>query len=59
MPDDNDVLLGYGFIAVDDGGSDCFVHQSEIVVEGFRCLEENFRVSFRHVTREGSASLSV
>lgn len=43
---------GYGFITVEDGGLDCFVHQSEIVVDGFRCLEEGARVQFRHVTRK-------
>lgn len=43
---------GYGFITVEDGGPDCFVHQSEIVVDGFRCLEEGARVQFRHVTRK-------
>ena len=43
---------GYGFITVEDGGPDCFVHQSEIVVDGFRCLEEGARVQFKHVTRK-------
>jgi CspA family cold shock protein len=37
---------GFGFIAVDNGGSDVFVHYSEIQGKGFRTLEENQRVEF-------------
>jgi CspA family cold shock protein len=37
---------GFGFIAVDNGGSDVFVHYSEIQSTGFRTLEENQRVEF-------------
>lgn len=37
---------GFGFIAVDNGGSDVFVHYSEIQAKGFRTLEENQRVEF-------------
>jgi CspA family cold shock protein len=37
---------GYGFIAVDDGGADVFVHYSEIQADGYRSLEENQRVEF-------------
>lgn len=36
---------GYGFIAT-DGGKDVFVHFSEIVMEGYRNLEEGQRVWF-------------
>ena len=36
---------GYGFIA-QDGGSDVFVHYSEIQGAGFRNLEEGQRVEF-------------
>jgi CspA family cold shock protein len=36
---------GYGFIAV-DGGSDVFVHYSEIQGTGYRSLEEGQRVEF-------------
>lgn len=37
---------GFGFIAVDDGTKDVFVHYSEIRGSGFRSLEENQRVQF-------------
>jgi len=37
---------GYGFIAVDGGGGDVFVHYSAIETSGFRSLEEGQRVEF-------------
>ena len=37
---------GYGFISVDGGGADVFVHYSEITGAGFRNLEEGQRVEF-------------
>jgi cold shock protein len=37
---------GYGFIAVDGGGSDVFVHFSAIQADGYRSLEEGQRVEF-------------
>jgi CspA family cold shock protein len=37
---------GFGFIAPDGGGSDVFAHQSAIIADGFRTLEENQRVEF-------------
>jgi cold shock protein len=37
---------GYGFITPDDGGKDLFVHQSSIVADGFRSLDEGAKVSY-------------
>jgi CspA family cold shock protein len=37
---------GFGFITVDGGGKDVFVHFSEIATEGFRSLGEDQRVEF-------------
>ena len=37
---------GFGFIAVDGGGADVFVHYTEIQGSGFRTLEENQKVEF-------------
>ncbi len=37
---------GYGFIANDNGGDDVFVHFSAIMVEGFKTLSENQKVTF-------------
>ena len=37
---------GYGFITVDDGQKDCFVHHTSIQSEGFKSLVEGERVQF-------------
>src|SRR5690242_18615885 len=37
---------GYGFIAVDGGGPDVFVHYSAIQSSGYRSLDEAQRVEF-------------
>jgi cold shock protein len=37
---------GFGFINVDGGGQDVFVHFSAIESNGYRSLEENQRVEF-------------
>jgi len=44
---------GFGFIAVHDGGEDCFVHQSEIQTDGFRCLQEGAEVQFTFGYHQG------
>ncbi len=37
---------GYGFIEIDDGSGDIFVHYSDIVAEGFKALSEGDSVKF-------------
>ncbi|MPZ28502.1 MAG: cold-shock protein [Micromonosporaceae bacterium] len=37
---------GFGFISIDGGGADVFVHFSAIDGTGYRSLEENQRVEF-------------
>ena len=37
---------GFGFITVDGGGADVFVHFSAIQTDGYRTLEEGQRVEF-------------
>jgi CspA family cold shock protein len=37
---------GFGFITVEGGGKDCFVHHSAIQADGFRTLTEGERVEF-------------
>ena len=37
---------GYGFIEVDGGGADVFVHFSAIQSEGYRSLSDGQRVEF-------------
>jgi CspA family cold shock protein len=41
-----DRTKGYGFIAPDEGGSDLFVHQSQIQMPGYRTLEEGQQVEY-------------
>jgi cold shock protein len=45
-----DNAKGYGFITVDDGSKDVFVHHTAIQTDGFRSLSEGQRVEFEIVT---------
>ncbi|OJX67088.1 MAG: cold-shock protein [Micrococcales bacterium 73-13] len=37
---------GYGFITLDEGGQDVFVHFSAIEMTGYKVLEEGQKVTF-------------
>jgi len=37
---------GYGFIEIDDGSGDIFVHYADIMAEGFKSLAEGDSVKF-------------
>jgi CspA family cold shock protein len=40
---------GYGFIEIDDGQGDVFVHFSSIEMDGFKALDDGQRVEFEIV----------
>ena len=40
---------GFGFISLDDGSKDVFVHHTAILGEGFKTLTEGQRVEFEVV----------
>jgi cold shock protein len=43
---------GYGFITPSDGDKDLFVHMSGIMMEGYKTLSENQKVSFKVETSD-------
>lgn len=48
---------GFGFIAPEDGGDDCFVHISAVQAAGMRTLDKEQRVSYDLETgRNGKVS---
>lgn len=47
---------GYGFIALDDGSPDAFVHISEVEKAGFNTLNENQKVEFELQENKGKMS---
>ncbi len=51
---------GYGFITLDDGSKECFVHHSAIQGNGFKSLSEGDRVQFDVVEgKKGPAAENV
>lgn len=51
---------GFGFITVEDGSKDCFVHHSAIQGNGFKSLAEGDRVEFDVVQgKKGPAAENV
>lgn len=51
---------GFGFITLDDGSKDCFVHHSAIQGSGFKSLSEGDRVQFDVVQgQKGPAAQNV
>lgn len=52
-------VKGYGFIAGEDG-QDVFVHQSNILMNGFRTLEIGQRVGYQiEPTEKGNKAINV
>ena len=43
---------GYGFITPSEGGSDLFVHMSSILMEGYKTLSDNQKVSYQVETSD-------
>ena len=45
-------VVYYGFITPSDGDKDLFVHMSGIMMEGYKTLSENQKVSFKVETSD-------
>ena len=43
---------GYGFITPSEGGNDLFVHMSSIMMEGYKTLSDNQKVSYQVETSD-------
>ena len=43
---------GYGFITPEDGDKDLFVHMSGIMMEGYKTLTDNQKVSYQVETSD-------
>ena len=43
---------GYGFITPEEGGKDLFVHMSSIMMEGYKTLADNQKVSYQVETSD-------
>ena len=43
---------GYGFITPTEGGKDLFVHMSGIMMEGYKTLADNQKVSYQVETSD-------
>ena len=54
-----DAVKGYGFVAGDDG-REAFIHQSNILMNGFRVLEVGQRVRYQiEPTEKGNNAINV
>lgn len=53
------VQKGYGFVKVDDGDEEFFVHQSSINSDGFRSLRENDKIEFSIAVGEDKRTRAV
>lgn len=47
---------GYGFIALENGGADVFVHITAVEKAGFRTLNENEKIAYDLLSEKGKTS---